>query len=200
MIRPVSSVGEPTWDLDPDRWTPERSGSPGPGLGAGGGGRAADRRGPSERSRAGCQARLGREADTGRVWTGVAAVLTGRGAQGRPLRRGPPLAGQRAAACSCRCKDTPSGGPPSAHRLLSLPDYFYRAWSEFWARAPVWAAQDSRGCGLRASEIILASGDELMRPKPKRAGPCRGPGSGRHLCFKGTREVTQLPKVTQRAR
>lgn len=79
--------------------------------------------------------------------------------------------------------------PLSTHALLSLPDYFYSAWSKFWARAPMWAARDSQGCGLRACEIILASGDELMRPKPKRA--CRGLGLGTQLFFKGTREVTQ---------
>lgn len=70
----------------------------------------------------------------------------------------------------------PPGGPPSAHTLLSLPDYFYRAWSKFRARAPVWAAQDWGGCGLSASEIILASGDELMRPKPN--GPAEASALG----------------------
>lgn len=70
----------------------------------------------------------------------------------------------------------PPGGPPSAHTLLSSPDYFYRAWSKFWARAPVWVAQDWGGCGLSVPEIILASGDELMRPKP--SGPAEASALG----------------------
>lgn len=154
--------------------------------------------GPSEGHRGQMSGDAGQRIELGPKHTAgfgqVRAVPAGRVAQGWSL----PSLGLHwpcwaMGHSSCWWRDRPSSWRPtlSTGRLLSSPDYFYSAWSKFWARAPMWAAQDSRGCGLRANEIILASGDELMRPKPKRAGPCRGLGFGRRLYFKGTREVTQ---------